>query len=175
MLELAVSADFKEKNEKQIHLKTFSTEAVRQFIKFLYGFELEQKELEKDLLLVKYLTLMGGVYNIPSLQRAAARALFNHITLDNMVEMMDFVKINFLDAAADALGDHIAKKFDQEQQLSSEIFTKNPEIAVKVLKAKEPKAKKRSSSKVNEVGPEVKASSPSVNLQTYTGVDSYSY
>ena len=133
-------------NKKKIHLKTFSTEAVRQFIKFLYGFELEQKELEKDLLLVKYLTLMGGVYNIPSLQRAAARALFNHITLDNMVEMMDFVKINFLDAAADALGDHIAKKFDQEQLISSEIFTKNPEIAVKVLKAsgaKDVKAKKR--------------------------------
>ena len=90
-MERALTGDFKESHEKKIHLKTYSTKAVQQFIRFLYGFELEQEELKKDLQLAKDLTVMGGVYNIPSLQKAAAEALVDHVNMDNLVEMMESV------------------------------------------------------------------------------------
>ena len=89
MLELALTGEFKESHEKKIRLKTYSTKAVQQFIRFLYGFELEQEELKKDLQLAKDLTVMGGVYNIPSLQKAAAEALVDHVNMDNLVEIIN--------------------------------------------------------------------------------------
>ena len=56
---MALTGDFKESHEKKIRLKTYSTKAVQQFIRFLYGFELEQEELKKDLQLAKDLTVMS--------------------------------------------------------------------------------------------------------------------
>ena len=84
---MALTGDFKESHEKKIHFKTYSTKAVQQFIRFLYGFELEQNDLQ----IAKDLTVMGGVYNIPSLQKAAAEALVDHVNMDNLVEMMESV------------------------------------------------------------------------------------
>ena len=137
-MELALSGDFKEKNEKKIHLKTYSTNAVELFIKFLYGFELKTtNELAKEL------TVMGGVYNISSLQRAAFTALVPSVDLDHMASMMDFVKINSTEAADAFFGDHIANMlktyinmFEQRKDhvISSELLMKHPEIAVKLLK-----------------------------------------
>ena len=58
-----------------------------EFIRILYGFEPEQNDLQ----IAKDLTVMGGVYNIPSLQKAAAEALVDHVNMDNLVEMMESV------------------------------------------------------------------------------------
>ena len=52
--------------------------------------------------------------------------------MDNLVEMMDFFKIN---SDADALSDHVVKNFDREELISSYVLMKHPEIAVKLLKA----------------------------------------
>jgi len=131
VLEMALTGEFKESHEKKIHLKTYDPKSVQQFIRFLYGFELEQNDLQ----IAKDLTVMGGVYNIPSLQEAAAEALVDHVNMNNLVEIMDFVKINSVDSAADALGNQVVKNFDREQLISSDVLMKHPEIAVKLLKA----------------------------------------
>ena len=78
VLEMTMTADFKESHEKKIHLRTYSTKTVQQFIRFLYGFELEQNDLQ----LAKDMTIMGGIYNIPTLQKAAAKALVQHSKID---------------------------------------------------------------------------------------------
>ena len=77
----------RESHEKKIHLKTYDPKSVQQFIRFLYGFELEQNDLQ----LAKDMTIMCGIYNIPSLQKAAAEALVDHVNMDNLVEMMESV------------------------------------------------------------------------------------
>merc|ERR1711988_270509 len=87
VLETALTGEFKESHEKKIHLKTYDPKSVQQFISFLYGFELEQNDLQ----IAKDLTVMGGVYNIPSLQEATAEALVDHVNIDNLVEMMESV------------------------------------------------------------------------------------
>ena len=62
-----------------------------------------------------------------------------------MVEMMDFVKINSGEAAADALVDQLVKNFDREKLISSGVLMKIPEIAVKLLKFQDQKEKERNS------------------------------
>ena len=56
---MALTGEFKESHEKKIHLKTYDPKSVQQFIRFLYGFELEQNDLQ----LAKDMTIMGGIYN----------------------------------------------------------------------------------------------------------------
>ena len=81
--------EIKGSHEKKIHLKKYSTKAVKLFIRFLYGFELEQNVFwssgylihTKSLQSVKDLTVMGGVYNMPSLQRAAVEALVGYVDI----------------------------------------------------------------------------------------------
>ena len=63
----------------------------------------------------------------------------------HMVEMMDFVKINSGEAAADALVDQVVKNFDREKLISSGVLMKIPEIAVKHLKFQDQKEKERNS------------------------------
>ena len=77
---MALTGDFKESHEKKIRLKTYSTKAVQQFIRFLYGFELEQNV--PNLQQTKELIVMGGIYNIPTLQNAATEALVRHTNID---------------------------------------------------------------------------------------------
>ena len=79
----------RESHEKKIHLKTYDPKSVQQFIRFLYGFELEQNVFwssgylihTKSLQSVKDLTVIGGVYNMPSLQRAAVEALVGYVDI----------------------------------------------------------------------------------------------
>ena len=51
-------------------MRIYSVKAVQVFVKFLYGFELEKKDLD-DPELVKDLTAICGVYNITGLQTTA--------------------------------------------------------------------------------------------------------
>ena len=99
VLEMTMTADFKESHEKKIHLRTYSTKTVQQFIRFLYGFELEQNDMQ----LAKDMTIMGVIYNIPTLQKAAAKALVQHSKIDNIIEILDFVKNYSGTDVADAL------------------------------------------------------------------------
>ena len=92
VLEKTVYGTFKESQLKRIELKSFSTKAVQMFVRFLYGFELEQEDLKNDLDLVKDLIVMGGAYNVNGLQTAAVIYLPEHLNTDNMMEWMDFLK-----------------------------------------------------------------------------------
>ena len=71
----------------------FSTEAVRQFIKFLYGFQLGETGEEKcwtDLKFIKELIVLGGVASVSDFQTAAASYLAIHLNANNAMELRDF-------------------------------------------------------------------------------------
>ena len=78
--------NLKEKAEKSSKLD-MSTKATEQFVKFLYGFELEA-DLDIDIVLelMKY----GGMYLVDSLQKAAGKKLDVHISKDNVFELLKF-------------------------------------------------------------------------------------
>ena len=124
--------DFKEKDEKKIEMKTFSTAAVQEFVRFLYGIELKNEDLQ----IVKDLIEMGGLYSVHEVQTAASMCLLEHLNIDNIVELMDFVKTHAAEDAADFLCEFVAIKFDRKELEShgSKIFSKHPEVAVKILR-----------------------------------------
>lgn len=69
-MEKAVSGNFQENYLKRIEMKSFSTKAVQEFVRFLYGFELDQEDMKNNLEMVRDLIEMGGVYNVNGLQTA---------------------------------------------------------------------------------------------------------
>ena len=77
-------------------MKTFSDKTVQLFVKFLYGYELEEEEESGNVELMKELVSVGEVYNVPSLQSAAASLFVESFTAENKMEMMDFVKTHFV-------------------------------------------------------------------------------
>ena len=125
-----MSGDFKERHEKKIQMKTFSTAAVQEFVKFLYGFELKNGNLQ----IAKDLIEMGGLYSVHDVQTAASMVLQEHFNLDNILDLMDFVKTHMKEDAADFLHEFVAIKFGRKELEShgSKIFSKYPEVAVKI-------------------------------------------
>ena len=142
-----MSGNFREKEEKRIEMKTFSDEAVELFVKFLYGYELEEDDINENYIdnnialahrntieikLAMDLIEMGGYYNVPSLQFAAATLLLKHITPENMVEIMDFVKTHNPEGPARICSKYIAKNFSMETLNS--VLDEHPEIAVQIIR-----------------------------------------
>ena len=135
-LETAVTSDFKEKAEKRIELP-YSTRAIEQFVKFLYGFELED---ESSLEVVKDLIKMGGVYSVPNLQNAASMSLPKLLTrckiLAEITQMMDFAKTHQATAALELCTDFITTKYQLSWLQSNDLLHEYPEIAVRMLRGK---------------------------------------
>ena len=142
-----MSGNFREKEEKRIEMKTFSDEAVELFVKFLYGYELEEDDINANYIdnnialahrnaieirLATDLIEMGGYYNVPNLQSAAATLLLKHITPENMVEIMNFVKTHNPEGPARICSEYIAKKFSVDTV--SSVLDKHPEIAVQIVR-----------------------------------------
>ena len=80
-------------------MEEFSTEAVRQFIKFLYGMELEEEWT--DLEFIKELIVLGGVYSVSDLQTAAAPYLAVHLNDVNSAELREFSAVHNAAVAGD--------------------------------------------------------------------------
>ena len=146
VLKTAMSGNFREKEEKRIEIKTFSDEAVELFVKFLYGYELEEDDINENYIdnnialahrktiemkLAMDLIEMGGFYNVPNIQSAAATLLLKHITPENMVEIMDFVKTHNPEIAR-ICSKNIAKNFSMETL--NPVLDKHPEIAVQMVR-----------------------------------------
>ena len=145
VFELAMSSNFREREEKKIELKSFAPRSVQEFVRFLYGFELDPQELEKNLAMVKELTEMAGVYNVPGLETAVVPTLLKGITKETMVEMMDFVTTKAGPEVTEAVSEYIALNFDVDTLKSSGIFLKHPELAVKILTVEKPSKKEEKS------------------------------
>ena len=131
VLETAVTGNFKEKDEKRIKMSAYSAQAVQQFVKFLYGFELEEENPKG---VVMDLIEMGGVYSVENLQIAASIFVPKILTKGNMMEMMDFLKTHKALAALDLCTEFLLENSDRNALQSSDLLSKHPEIAVHLLR-----------------------------------------
>ena len=115
-------------------MKSFSIKAVHEFVRFLYGFELEQEDVKNDLELVKDLIGMGGFYNVTSIPTAAVIFLTEHLNTDNMLDWMDFLKTHNARNAVALCSEFLVTTFDHNKLHSTGMVSKHPEIAVQMVK-----------------------------------------
>ena len=94
--------EYREGQQKRIEMKNFSKEAVQQFLKFLYRFELEEGEdWKNDLEFIKELIVLGGAYSVSDFQTAASSYLANHLNAVNSLELGEFAAAHNAEAAAE--------------------------------------------------------------------------
>ena len=65
---------------------------MEEFVRYLYGYELQQEHLDGDMELVKELVTMGGVYFVDSLQTAATSCLSKHLSRENVLDVLSFMR-----------------------------------------------------------------------------------
>ena len=107
-----------------------SSEAVNVFVKFLYGFDIDEDIGVETL---KELIQIGGVYD-SSVQDAAADLLKKHLIKENVFELYKFCKQNDSKTALKHCQDLILKEFTYPQLLDNGFLEEHPETAVEILK-----------------------------------------
>ena len=129
-----MSGDFKEKMEKKIEMKAFSPKAVQEFVRFVYGLEIE--DLSTNLELVKELIEMGGLYNVPGVQSGAATFLPKHLNRNNKLEVLEFAVTHKAKAAEEICCQFVVKENDRNEDLTQTIekLIPKPAIAGPVMK-----------------------------------------
>ena len=103
-------------------MSAFSAQAVQQFVKFLYGFELEEENPKG---VVMDLIEMGGVYSVENLQIAASIFVPKILTEGNMLEMMDFLKTHKALAALDLCTEFLLENSNRNALQSSDLLSKH--------------------------------------------------
>ena len=107
-----------------------STKATEQFVKYLYGFELD---LNLDLDILKELMEYGGMYLVDSLQNAAGRKLKMKLSKDNVFEILDFFARKNIGIGMNLCIDFASLNFEQTFLRQKGYFNKYPEICQKIL------------------------------------------
>jgi len=120
-----------------------SSEAVNVFVKFLYGFDIDESVGEETL---KELIQIGGVYD-SSVQDAAADLLKKHLTKENIFELYKFSKQNDSKTAMKHCQELILKEYTYPQLLDNGHLEEHPETAVEILK------QNRKPKKLNNLNP----------------------
>jgi len=126
VLATMINGDFKEKKEKCLKFPNYSDDAVKVFIKFLYGFELKKEDVKLDT--VKELLLIGEMLFVKSLTDAASVTMKDYLTKENVFELWKFCNdINAKDALK-TCGEFVVKHFDRKTLHKNEKILKLPEL-----------------------------------------------
>ena len=125
VLMAAMTGDFKEKEEKMYKIEDFTNKAVEYFVKFLYCYEISNINL--DLETLKELIMMGDMYNVEGLKKAASINLEKLYTMENIVEILEFMK-KFPDEHEKCL-QYIVANFQYSRLQSGGVLNKHPEIS----------------------------------------------
>ena len=137
MMRNMMNHDFEETRTKKIVLDQYSPVAVQEFVKFLYGLELNLVDLKKDLLIVKDLLIMGSLYDVELLQKAAASFIEEQLTKENVTSTMKFAKTYNAKDTVKLCVDFILKNERLEIVINdTELLCEFPELAVEVLQRK---------------------------------------
>jgi len=128
-LNAMLTSDFKERMEGAITIPA-EEETVELFVKFLYGFELDENI---SLFTWKELVQICGVYD-RSIHDAAAEIMMKHLKKWTVFDILDFCKQNGATKAVDVCRTFIAMNFDPEILIRDGHFDDHPETAVKILK-----------------------------------------
>ena len=106
------------------------TKATEQFVKYLYGFELDDR---LDLDILKELMEYGGMYLVDSLQEAAEKKLKRLLTEGNVFELLNFFAEKNIEIGMNICFDFVSVMFEQTFLMKNGYFKKYPQICQKIL------------------------------------------
>ena len=101
---------------------------MEEFVRYLYGYELQQEHLDDDLELVKELVTMGGVYFVDSLQTAATSCLSKHLSKENVLDVLTFMRTHKAITAVEICAEFCLNNLDLKALDASDQLEKYPEI-----------------------------------------------
>ena len=126
VLKRGMTSMFTEHAKKTIELKMCSTFAVKAFLKFLYGFELD---FGLDLEILKEVLVLSDMYDVKSLREAVAHVMKKVFTKDNVLEILDLLKQHRVENIDGCLK-FIVENFKSCHLKEEKILKKHPEIAM---------------------------------------------
>ena len=88
---LKTDGDFEEKKTRKLIIPDASSEAVDNFVRILYGIDVDLDDDDDGLDILKDLIMIGGVYDA-SVQEVATEHLKNHLTKENVFEILELCK-----------------------------------------------------------------------------------
>ena len=104
---------------------------MEEFVRYLYGYELQQEHLDEDLGLVKELVTMGGVYFVDSLQTAATSCLTKHLSKENVLDVLSFMRTHKAITAVEICAEFCLSNLDLKALDDSGQLEKYPEILLR--------------------------------------------
>ena len=128
-----LSTNFREGSERSATLP-LSTPAAELFIRFLYGFELDELDIggDGDIDTCKDLLAYGGMCGLTCLQDAVGAILWNRLSRDNVFDLLDFAKQNNAEAAVKTSIEYAVKFFSKRSLLEKGHLARHPDIAVRL-------------------------------------------
>ena len=123
-----LNSSLKEQAEKKGTLD-MTTKATEQFVKFLYGFELDNLNID----IVKELMEYGQMYLVDSLPKAALNKLDVFVSKDNVFDVLKFFVEKKIEIGMDFCIDFVTKNFDKRFLMENGYFNQYPEICQKIL------------------------------------------
>ena len=127
---LRSDSNFNEKKEGKVEIPEASTETVTQFVRILYGLDLDENV---SLDVIKELIMIGGVYDA-SVQEVAGEHVKKHLNKKNVFEMLKFCKEREARMAVMICLQMIVNNFTREELLESRKFDDHPDLAVELIK-----------------------------------------
>eukprot|EP00092_Neocalanus_flemingeri_P009105 GFUD01009803.1.p1 GENE.GFUD01009803.1~~GFUD01009803.1.p1 ORF type:complete len:309 (-),score=61.73 GFUD01009803.1:238-1164(-) len=134
----AVTGNFTEKKDKRIYIQGFSSKAVEEVVRFLYGFEIHEGFEE-----VEELIALGEMYQIDDLKTAAAMIIDKNISKERVFTIAEVAAKHNADEAFDKCVEFIVNNFEIQDLIQNGMLDQFPKIAVSILK-KRPSAEPKS-------------------------------
>ena len=116
--------NFIERKEGKVKIPDASTETVTQFVRILYGLDLDENV---SLDIVKELIMIGGVYDV-TVQEIAWEHLTSNLVKKNVFEVLKFCKEREARNAVKICLQMIVNNFTREELLDSGKFDDHPEF-----------------------------------------------
>ena len=122
--------NFIERKEGKVKIPDASTETVTQFVRILYGLNLDENV---SLDVVKELIMIGGVYDV-TVQEIAWEHLTSNLVKKNVFEVLKFCKEREARNAVKICLQMIVNNFPRKELLDSGKFEEYPDLAVEFIK-----------------------------------------
>ena len=123
---LRSDSNFIERKEGKVKIPEASTESLTQFLRILYGLDLDENV---SLDVVKELIVIGGLYDV-TVQEIAGEHLRNHLIKGNVFEVLKFCKEREAKNAVKICLQMIVNNFTREELLDSGYFDDHNDLAV---------------------------------------------
>ena len=129
---LKTDGDFEEKKTRKLIIPDATSEAVDNFVRILYGIDVDLDDDDDGLDILKDLIMIGGVYDA-SVQEVATEHLKNHLTKENVFEILELCKSQKAESGVKNCLQMIVNNFSKEELYKSGQLKDHPDLALKII------------------------------------------